>query len=184
MVSPWGWSWASHRMWQVRWVLQHLWGSWINLARRVSQFCLSLTPFLPRDGDSSYGRWPKTPFAFLSLCMVPHTKVMIFWEGAHIQAERRGLNAHKEAHRYRDTQIVFQIQLNIVVIKVKMQRNYGWEGDSKISKSRGRLGHVPQISRADLQISLGSDIGTPFCEYDYHSCRVNTDPHGLNAELL
>lgn len=53
-----------------------------------------------------------------------HTKVMmIFWEGAHIQAERRGLNAHKEAHRYRDTQIVFQIQLNIAVIKVKMRRN-------------------------------------------------------------
>lgn len=52
-----------------------------------------------------------------------HTKVMIFWEGAHIQEERRGLNAYKEAHRCRDTQIVFQIQLNIVVIKVKMQRN-------------------------------------------------------------
>lgn len=54
-----------------------------------------------------------------------HTTVMIFWEGAPIQEERRGLNACKEAHRYRDTQIVFQIQLNIVVIKVKMHRNYG-----------------------------------------------------------
>lgn len=68
MVSPWGWSLASHRRWQIKRVLQQLWGTWATLGRWVTQSLTFSSSFSAKRQRLKL--WPETSCTPLSLLTV------------------------------------------------------------------------------------------------------------------